>query len=399
MSDQKIIFPEETVLSEIVLNKTNQAFEMINKEDTDYMRKTSIRGRKTLKTQAAAIAGVCILAVSSISAVAAIHHYWSRGMNGSLQASDTKQQELMENGIAKVYREDPDYQSLAVTENGITVAPDTVIVDDRFAYMSFRISGYSVADGEEPGFDMVDVYQGDNPEDDGSWINIYGGTMYDGIIPDENMKAIYDDGSPLEFYEDGSLVKHYTDSNGDMEYVMNIGIDNGSLLGETIHVELKDLGFYSYSIVFEDQEAHHKPEFITKVEGNWNFEIVLPDVSSIRDVEVGQEIEGTVFMIDRVSISPISMRIDYSVIESAEIAGDAPEIPTVLGVVLKDGTRIPNLLSGGGGSGYTGLDRTAAYQYNSYYRVIDVDEVAALIVLPYHKDEKTDPRIEIPISK
>ena len=219
--------------------------------------------------------------------------------------------------------------------------------------------------------------------------------MYNGTIPDENMKAIYDDGSPLEFYEDGSLVKHYTDSNGDMEYVMNIGIDNGSLLGETIHVELKDLGIYSYVMVSEE---HQKPEFITKVEGSWNFDIVLPDVSSARDVEVGQEIEGTVFMIDRVSISPISMRIDYSVIESAEIMGDAPEIPTVLGVILKDGTRIPYLLSGGGGFGYTGLDRTAAYQYNSYYRVIDVDEVAALIVLPYHTDEQTDPRIEIQIS-
>ena len=104
-------------------------------------------------------------------------------MNGNLQASDTKQRELAESGIAQVYREDPDYTSLVVTDHGITVAPDTVIVDERFVYMSFSISGYSVADGEEPGFDMVDVYQGDDPEDDGSRVNM-SGTMYDGIIPD-----------------------------------------------------------------------------------------------------------------------------------------------------------------------------------------------------------------------
>ena len=38
----------------------------------------------------------------------AIHHYWGRGMTGNIQASDTKQQELTENGIATVYREGPD---------------------------------------------------------------------------------------------------------------------------------------------------------------------------------------------------------------------------------------------------------------------------------------------------
>ena len=397
MSDKKIIFPEETELSEIVLNKANHAFEMIKKEDIGYMKETNRKAGKTFIRQAVAIAGVCILAVSSISAVAALHHYWSRGMSGNLQASDTEQQELTKNGIAKVYREDPDYQSLAVTINGITIVPDTIITDGIFARMSFRISGYDIADGEDPGFDKVSVYQGGNSEDLSSRFDIYGGSMYDGIIPDENMKSMYEDGSPLEFYDDGSLIQHYTDSNGDMEYIMNIGVrkQNDSLLGKTIYVELKDLGIYSYVMVSEE---NYKTEFITKVEGTWNFEIVLPDVSLTRDIEVGQEIEGTVFMLDRVSISPISMRIDYSVIESTEITGDAPEIPTVLGVVLKDGTRIPNLLSGGG-VGYTGLDRTAAYQYNSYYRVIDVDEVAALIVLPYHKDEKTDPKVEIPISE
>ena len=401
MANKKNIFPEEIELSEIVLNKMNHAFEIIKKEDSGYMKASTDKRKKFFIKQAAAVAGVCILAVSSISAVAAIHHYWSRGMSGSLQASDKEQQELMENGIAKVYREDTDYQSLAVTNQGITVVPDTIITDGRFARMSFRVSGYSLADREEPGFDRVNVYQGDDSADLGSRFDIYGGGMYNGVIPDENMNSMYEDGSPLEFYEDGGYIHHYTDSNGDMEYIMNIGIvdQSDSLLGKTIRVELKDFGITSYSIVFEEQEEYHIPEFITKVEGNWNFEIPLPDVSSTRDIEVGQEIEGTCFVIESVSISPISMKIDYSVIESPEVKEDDLEIPTVLGVVLKDGTRIPNLLSGGGGAGYTDLARTAAYQYNSYYRVIDVDEVAALIVLPYHKDEKTDPRIEIPISQ
>ena len=150
MSNKKKIFSEEIELSEIVLKKTNQAFEMIQQEDISYMEKTNMKSKKLFKTQVAAVAGVCMLAVSSISAVAAIHHYWGRGMKGNIQASEEQQQMLTDEKIAKVYYEDPENSSLAVTDSGITIKPDTVIVDERFVYMSFCISGYSVEDRSEP---------------------------------------------------------------------------------------------------------------------------------------------------------------------------------------------------------------------------------------------------------
>ena len=387
MSNKRNIFPEEIELSEVVLNKTKHAFEMIEQEGIGYMKKSNMEGRKFLKAQAAVIAGVCILGISSISAAAAIHHYWGRGMNGNIQASDTQQQELTETGIAKVYREDPDYASLAVTDHGITVAPETVIVDDRFAYMSFKISGYSVADGEEPGFYMVDIYQGDDPEDDGSWVNMYGGTMYDGIIPDENGHPVYEDGSPLEFNEDGGIISYYTDSDGDMEYIIQAGIvdQNDSLLGKKIHVNFTNLGVFS---------REKKGEFTPEVEGNWNFEMILPDVSSAKDIELGQRVEGTGFVMESISISPVSMKVNYSVIETPEIKEDELGIPEVKGVVLKDGTRIPYLTEGGR-IGYTDSTKSNAYHMAGYDRVIDVDEVAALIVLTSNENEK----VEIPIAK
>ena len=243
MANKKTILSEEIELSEIVLKKTNQAFEMIRQEDIVYMKKANTRGKKMFKTQVASIAGICILAVSSISAVAAIHHYWGRGMNGNIQASDEQQQVLTEKNIAKVYSEEPESPSLAVTNNGVTIEPDTVIVDERFVYMAFRISGYSAADRMEPGFDMVNVYQGDNPEDESAWVNM-SGTMYDGIIPDENGTLVYEDGTPIESYEDGSTISHYTDDNGNMEYIIQASVvdKNDSFLGKTMHVESKNCG-------------------------------------------------------------------------------------------------------------------------------------------------------------
>ena len=63
MANKKTILSEEIELSEIVLEKTNQAFEMIKQEDIVCMKKTHTKDKKVFKTQAAVIAGVCILAV------------------------------------------------------------------------------------------------------------------------------------------------------------------------------------------------------------------------------------------------------------------------------------------------------------------------------------------------
>ncbi len=383
MANKKTILSEEIELSEIVLKKTNQAFEMIKQEDIVCMKKTHTRGKKMLKTKAAVIAGVCILAVSSISAVAAIHHCWGRGMNGNIQASDEQQQVLTEKNIAKVYREEPDSPSLAVTINGVTIEPDTVIADERFVYMAFRISGYSVADRTEPGFDMVNVYQGDHPEDESAWVNM-SGTMYDGIVLDENGASVYEDGTSVESYEDGSVISHYTDDNGNMEYIIQASAadKNDSLLGKTLHVAFKDLGTFS------------KATFIPAVEGVWNFELNLSDVSSTRNIKVGKKVEGTGFTMEDISISPISIQVNYSVSEAPTEHEDDLGIPEVKGVVLKDGTRI-SYLANPGRLGYTDNNKSNAYQIAGFARVVDVDEIAALIVLTSHENEK----VEIPLSE
>ena len=383
MANKKTILSEEIELSEIVLKKTNQAFEMIKQEDIVSMKKTHKRRKKMFKTQAAAAAGVCILAVSGISAAAAVHHYWGRGMNGNIQASDEQQQALTEKNIAKVYREEPDSPSLAVTINGVTIEPDTVIADERFVYMAFRISGYSVADRTEPGFDMVNVYQGDHPEDESAWVNM-SGTMYDGIVLDENGASVYEDGTSVESYEDGSVISHYTDDNGNMEYIIQASAadKNDSLLGKTLHVAFKDLGTFS------------KATFIPAVEEVWNFELNLSDVSSTRNIKVGKKVEGTGFTMEDISISPISIQVNYSVSEAPTEHEDDLGIPEVKGVVLKDGTRI-SYLANPGRLGYTDNNKSNAYQIAGFARVVDVDEIAALIVLTSHENEK----VEIPLSE
>lgn len=366
--DEKKILQEDVELPEVVLSKANHALEMIRQEETENMaannQKNSKKNTRRIKSQVAAATAVCVLAVGGVSAVAAIHHNWGRGMSGNIQATDTEQQKLTDDGVAVVYPEKEEYEALKVTNNGVTIVPDTVIVDAQFAYLSFTISGYEVAEGEKPGFEDVNITSDD------MGINMSGG-MYDGIVSNEEGAPVYEDGSELQFTDSGDIVSHYYDENGNLEYFIQAHIAEAgdTMLGKTVKVDFKNLG------------SLYKTEFTDGVEGDWNFEITLPSVSSAKEFDVNKAIDGTSFTLTKLEISPVSLNATYTTDNAPEANQDDLEVPCVKGVVLKDGSRIP-YLTDGGSIGYTDDSKTEAYNILGYDRVIDVDNVKALIISP-----------------
>lgn len=366
--DEKKILQEDVELPEVVLSKANHALEMIRQEETENMAADNQKNRKKntrrIKSQVAAAAAVCVLAVGGVSAVAAIHHNWGRGMSGNIQATDTEQQKLTDDGVAVVYPEKEEYEALKVTNNGVTIVPDTVIVDAQFAYLSFTISGYNLPEGEEPGFEDVNITSDD------MGINMSGG-MYDGIVCNEEGAPVYEDGSELKFTDNGDIVNHYYDENGNLEYFIQAHIAEAgdTMLGKTVKVDFKNLG------------SLYKTEFTDGVEGDWNFEITLPSVSSAKEFDVNKAIDGTSFTLTKLEISPVSLNATYTTDNAPEANQDDLGVPCVKGVVLKDGSRLP-YLTDGGSIGYTDDSKTEAYNILGYDRVIDVDNVKALIISP-----------------
>lgn len=366
--DEKKILQEDVELPEVVLSKANHALEMIRQEETENMaadnQKNSKKNTRRIKSQVAAAAAVCVLAAGGVSAVAAIHHNWGRGMSGNIQATDTEQQKLTDDGVAVVYPEKEEYENLKITNNGVTIAPNTVIVDAQFAYLSFTISGYNLNEGEEPGFEDV------NMTSDDMEINMFGG-MYDGIVCNEEGAPVYEDGSELQFTDSGDIVSHYYDENGNLEYFIQAHIAEAgdTMLGKTVKVDFKNLG------------TLYKTEFTDGVEGDWNFEITLPSVSSAKEFDVNKAIDGTSFTLTKLEISPVSLNATYTTDNAPEANQDDLGVPCVKGVVLKDGSRLP-YLTDGGSIGYTDDSKTEAYNVFGYDRVIDVDNVKALIISP-----------------
>lgn len=380
MKKNSNIFQDDIRVPEIVLQKADEAFAGIQTEGRSTMKKnnqTENRKHTFWRNPAAVAACTCIIVAGSVTAGAAVHHVWSRGMQGAVQATDTQQKELTDKGAAVVLKEQDDYSKLAVTDNGITITPETIIVDENFAHIAFSVKGYDLAEGDEPGFDDWDIGVKDGKE--GSSVQVYGG-FYDGIVSDENGNPVYEDGSSLKEDEQGQIISHYVDEDGNLEYVASIGVADwkDSLLGKTIVCKLKDLG------------TLYKTRFTLAKEGSWNFEIKLPDVSTASDIKVAKSIENTPFTVDNVELSPISIEINYSVNGEVTFKEDTNQVPQFFGVILKDGKKI-SFLGDAGGTGYNEA-MTEAYTLSSFVQVIEPDQVQAIIL---RNDDGE--RIEIPI--
>lgn len=376
------IFAEDIELPDIVNQKMEDAFTIIRKEGNMLMVNTNnfnhkkSRKVKLLKHPAVAAACICILTIGSITAYAACNHFWSRGMKGTLQSTDVQQQTLVEEGVATVYQETDHYVDMAVTDGGITVTPETIVVNEKMVYLSLSVDGYLLKDGEEPCFEFVDVYLGDDSKAEDGWLNV-GASFYDGIVSAEDGTNIYEDGTSLKTDENGSLVSHYTDENGKMEYVIVAMVSDAdkSLLGETLHVNLTNFGTVS------------KAEFAGDIEGKWNYTFPLSDVSSMEVVQIGKEVENTVFVMDSIEISPVSIKLNYDVNGEVTMYEDINGVPDFCGVVLKDGTRLP-YLSDGGMSGYTDDTLDKAYDIRAFERVIEPEQVSAILL-------RTEPEAEL----
>lgn len=380
MKKNSNIFQDDIKVPEIVLQKADEAFAGIQTEGRSTMKKnnqTENRKHTFWRNPAAVAACTCIIVAGSVTAGAAVHHVWSRGMQGTVQATDTQQKELTDKGAAVVLKEQKDYSKLAVTDNGITITPETIIVDENFAHIAFSVKGYDLAEGDEPGFDDWNIGVKDGKE--GSSVQAYGG-FYDGIVSDENGNPVYEDGSSLKEDEQGQIISHYVDEDGNLEYVASIGVADwkDSLLGKTIVCKLKDLG------------TLYKTRFTLAKEGNWDFEIKLPDVSTASNIKVAKGIENTPFTVDDVELSPISIKINYSVNGEVTFKEDTNQVPQFLGVILKDGKKI-SFLGDAGGTGYNEA-MTEAYTLSSFVQVIEPDQVQAIIL---RNDDGE--QIEIPI--
>ena len=366
MREERNVLNSDVEIPEVILKKADDALAQI-RESTKPVRKAKKESRfqgGLRYAQAAAIACAVLVGAGGITVTAAVvHHLWSRGMQGNIQATEEQQKDLAEQGMVT---EGPDLSDMEVTSEGITVKPTELIADGHFVHVAFQIAGYDLADGEAPCFEEVRVYTGEDENAEDGWVNM-SGSFYNGIIANINGEPVYEDGTPLE---SGDFAEHYKAEDGTLEYVMTLYKTDTdpeeSLLGQTIHVLLKNLGTVK------------KAEFMNGIDGTWKFDIPVNGENTAKSFELNTVLENANITVLSAAISPISIRVDYEVTGELQTQEDDNGLPAVSGVVLKDGSRLLYLFNGGQ-SGYQKGSDTQAYLLATFDRVIDVDQVQSLL--------------------
>ncbi len=359
------LFEKEIIVPDEVRRRVDQTLAKIQKEETIQMKHYQ---SKHYKKQIAILLAAAVVGTTGITAGATVYHRWSRGIQKGMQATEEQQQSLTENGMAVVYGETSDYQQFAVTQNGVTVTPEMAIVDENTAKLTFTVSGYQMPNGEQPTFENLNLTFDSLAEEDRpniSW------SFYDGTITDDDDMALNDDGTALNTQE-----AKWVDENGTMELVINLwkNEDAKTLLGQSLHIDLNNFGYYS----------GHEEDVAVAANGTWSFDLKLPEKSAARVLTIDQEVSCKYnrFVIDQVLVSPISTQINYHLAdgEAYEQHEDAvDEQPHLVGYVLKDGTRL-SCNAGGGSQGPTDESLTTFSEVTSHSRIVDVEEIEKLII-------------------
>ncbi|RGD64491.1 DUF4179 domain-containing protein [Lachnospiraceae bacterium OF09-6] len=360
---------QDIEIPDIVAEKANEAFEQIRNEAKKKGDKvvTYQKPVKRSKKKYAMIALAATLAVGTATAYAA-YTGWSKGLKEELRISEEQQKNLEENGMAA-------FSDASVTDVGVTVTAQQSITDNYYTYLSFKVDGYSVEKGVQPGFENISVTV--DGKDDISW----GGSFYNGTVSDENGMAVKADGSELETEADGSIIENYVMDDGSLEYHMVLAKsdEKGFFIGKKLHVEFQNLGSLA------------KADYTPDIEGTWALDMTLGGSDESRYTEVTQDLGNSGATVTSVELSPVSIRVTYDFprVEQTEEYEDEngemqiftsyAEAPFASGLKLKDGSTIMNLYGGPGTAGYVDEESNTYISGYAFDRVIDPSEVEAVL--------------------
>ena len=374
-------------IPDIVTEKANMAFEQIRKDAGSSSDKI-VTYQKPVKKSRKKYVAAALIATMTVGAVSAYAAYtnWSHGMKEELRISEEQQKNLEANGMAA-------FSDASVTDAGVTVTAQQSITDNYYTYLSFKVEGYSVEKGVQPDFETISVTADGQ---DVSW----GGRFYDGMISGDDGMVVNADGSTPETEADGSMIENYVMDDGSLEYHMILkSHEKGFFTGKQLHVELENLGTVA------------KAQYFPDIEGSWKLDMTLGGADTAKYIEINEKLGDTETIVTGVELSPVSMRITYDFPKTEprmeEFEDENGEIQTIawpaqppfaFGIRLKDGTVMKYISAGGESTGYTSEEGQEYVVSFPLDRVIDPDQVEAVLFREYDEENGKQLTYEVPLK-
>ena len=160
-----------------------------------------------------------------------------------------------------------------------------------------------------------------------------------------------------------NMILHYFDNDGNLYYLMKVSGHNidKNMLGRTVYIRLVNLC------------EMYKCDIVNGTNREWSFTLDMPTESTSVHYDIDTLVDGTSFNLDSIELSPISVRLNYTLGEGAS----PDSMPKFAGVVLKDGT-----ILGIGDDVHNASEGGKAYSNCYFVRAIDPEDVESIIIIP-----------------
>ncbi|MCD7743723.1 MAG: DUF4179 domain-containing protein [Lachnospiraceae bacterium] len=351
------------------------------------------RGTRTRKRAlTVGIAAACAVMVCGVG-VAAAYRQWSCSVEKGMQADEDQLADLEAEQMLSV-------SETSVSDQGVTITTEETIVDSHYAYLVFKVEGYTPEEGAQPEFTNVDVSASDGKDLYLEGSGATGCNFYNGLIVGENGKVVNADGSSIKEDEDGNWLVQYVQDDGSLEYCITLySTVESAFIGRDLHIEFQGLGSY-----VENTEE----EIRTDIDGTWDFDLTLSGSPNTTTYDLDAVLGNSGATVIQAILSPLSATIYYEfpyseyTVEAEDEDGMTrittlfDEAPAFIGFRMKDGTDI-RYLTGGGSNGYDNdrndIENGEMLIYRviqGYGRVIDVDEIESLLFLKSVPEETED---------
>lgn len=346
--NEKDFFKEAT--KDMIVDLKGIDMNMTNDKKTDRSgNRSENRSRRSIYNKIAVIVIVCVISLSTIGVGAsALYHKWSDGTRDKFQVSNGDAEKYEQSGLAQFPGDESGVKS--VTQNGVTISVAQTIIDNYYAYMSFRVEGFDIKEGETPGFETHHCTL------DGKEVSNLSSFYVEDVLDAAGQPVIRDD----------ELVQNYVLEDGSMEYniLLDSGGKKGFLNGKKLLVELGDLGVYDDYL---DMKVDN--------DGIWRFEWELSGDSTSVTKETHTVLEDTGAVVTECEVSPISIRAVLDISGAKNMTSDE-KYAVLSGVKLKDGTMLTDIVEAGN------ENTNAAGEYELLFttdRILDVGQVESLL--------------------
>lgn len=327
------------------------------------------KGKQYTMKKALYIALAAALLVATMTG-AAVYTRWSASLRQTENTTQEQREEAEKTGLA--LRPDETTKAGDVTtaiKNGVTISLTQALVDQNTANLVFTVSGYEVAQGEDPSM-MMDLEFGKEISYGAS------GSWYYKPYKQVGDAFQLEDGTTIPMDSDGGpeYIDYHND-DGNLEYLCSIqSPDLSALFGTALKFHISELG--------TSEHALHS----TRVLGPWELSWTVQGSSDSTTVTVEKPIGDTGIVLKEVTLTPMNLEVLLQLKEEFKGFDELePFRPCVLGVRTRDGQELKNF-GGGGGDTYEDREKGLYRMRRGFDGILDADQVDAILFGDWDKD-------------